>query len=88
MLTQFVTIEVPLEGLRVDRVSAETGLALSPAAANLPAAIYQALKQYGEPLRWAVTAVDTPTRTATVEAVVTYSADCPTRFETHTIKDL
>ncbi len=86
MLTQFVSIEVPLEGLQVN--SAETNGALSSVAAELSTAIQHALRQYGEPLRWAVTAVDTPRRMATVEAVVTRVADRPTCFQAHTTTDL
>jgi hypothetical protein len=55
MLTQFVSLTVPLH--------------TSPAA--MEKAIAQALQSYGEPLRWAITAVDADTQTAAIEAVVT-----------------
>jgi len=55
MLTQFVSLSVPLQA--------------NPAA--MERAIAQALQSYGEPLRWAITAVDTAAQTAAIEAVVT-----------------
>ncbi|MBE9077733.1 hypothetical protein IQ241_10560 [Romeria aff. gracilis LEGE 07310] len=55
MHLQFVTIEV----------------SLGPVAATLSQAIEAALRQRGEPLRWAVTAVDPGRQVARVEAVVT-----------------
>lgn len=55
MLTQFVTVSVPLP----------------PTPLALERAIAQALQADGEPLRWAITAVDTEQRVAVVEAVVT-----------------
>lgn len=50
-------------------ITAEIDLQASPVA--LSEAIATELHQHGEPLRWAVTAVDVTTQTATVEGVVT-----------------
>ncbi|MEO1146652.1 MAG: hypothetical protein AAFY26_13790 [Cyanobacteria bacterium J06638_22] len=55
MLTQFVSLTVPLQS----------------SSAAMERAIAQTLQSYGEPLRWAITAVDADTQTATIEAVVT-----------------
>lgn len=55
MTTHFITAEISLE---------ET-------PAQLHAAIEAELAKQGEPLRWAITAVNVPAQTATVEAVVT-----------------
>lgn len=55
MLTQFVQFELPLQN--------------SPAA--LQRAIAQTLQTYGDPLRWAITAVDGDRQMAQIEAVVT-----------------
>ena len=55
MKTSLVTIQVPLQSSTVD----------------LRAAIETALSQYGEPLRWAITAIEHQTQLAQVEAVVT-----------------
>ncbi len=45
---------------------------------SLPEAVEAALRPHGEPLRWAVTAVDDTTGRAQVEAVVTSpEADVP-----------
>lgn len=55
MLTQFVSLTVPLQ----------------PSSAAMERAIAQTLQSYGEPLRWAITAVDADTQTAAIEAVVT-----------------
>lgn len=55
MTTHFITAEINLE---------ET-------PAQFHAAIEAELEKQGEPLRWAITAVDIPAQTATVEAVVT-----------------
>ena len=50
-------------------VSLELGL--SPSVTELQRAIAHALQQHGEPLRWAITAVDRDRQTIQVEAVVT-----------------
>ena len=50
-------------------IEAEIDLTASPQA--LPAAIEAELQKRGEPLRWAVTAVDEAAQTAQVEAIVT-----------------
>jgi hypothetical protein len=55
MTTHFITAEISLE---------ET-------PAQLHAAIETELAKQGEPLRWAITSVNVPEQTATVEAVVT-----------------
>ena len=55
MLTQFISLTVSLQ----------------PTPAAMERAIAQALQSYGEPLRWAITAVDADTQTVAVEAVVT-----------------
>ncbi|MBE9099049.1 hypothetical protein [Vacuolonema iberomarrocanum] len=55
MLTQFVSLSVPLQ----------------PTPAAMERAIAQSLQAYGEPLRWAITAVDVESQTAAIEAVVT-----------------
>ncbi len=38
---------------------------------NLPQQIEAALRQWGEPLRWSITRVDSPPKTVHVEAIVT-----------------
>ncbi|MEH2414787.1 hypothetical protein [Nostoc sp.] len=58
MTTHFITAEIDLQ---------ET-------PAELLEVIETELKKQGEPLRWAVTSVDTDEQKATVEAVVTKSA--------------
>lgn len=50
-------------------IVAEIDLTEDPA--DLPKQVEAALQKQGEPLRWAVTAVDEATQVATVEAVVT-----------------
>lgn len=55
MTTTFVTVEVALQA--------------DPAA--LHRSIAQTLRQHGDPLRWAITAVDQGRQVALVEAVVT-----------------
>lgn len=55
MTTHFITAEINLE---------ET-------PAQLSASIEAQLAKQGEPLRWAITSVNVPQQTATVEAVVT-----------------
>lgn len=55
MVTHFITFEVSLQ----------------PSAAELQRLILKQLQQQGEPLRWAIVAVDVDRRTATIEAVVT-----------------
>ncbi|MBE9177333.1 hypothetical protein IQ268_01935 [Oculatella sp. LEGE 06141] len=54
MTTHFITAEIELQS--------------SPRA--LEEAIIQTLQQQGEPLRWAITAIDSERQTAQVEAVV------------------
>ncbi|MBN4000780.1 hypothetical protein [Nostoc sp. LPT] len=60
MTTHFITAEIDLE---------ET-------PAELLKAIETELNKQGEPLRWAITSVDVDEQKATVEAVVTKSAEC------------
>lgn len=55
MTTHFITAEINL----------------SESTEDLQDAIAQELEKRGEPLRWAVTAIDQEKQTATVEAVVT-----------------
>lgn len=50
-------------------IEAEIDLTASPH--DLPQAIAAALQEQGEPLRWAITAVDPVAQTAQVEAIVT-----------------
>lgn len=57
MLTQFVQVEVPLQDT----------------PAHLERAIAQALQTHGDPLRWAITGIDTAKGIAHIEAVVTIS---------------
>lgn len=59
MTTHFITAEIDLQ---------ET-------PAELLEVIETELKKQGEPLRWAVTSVDVDKQKATVEAVVTKSAE-------------
>lgn len=54
MITQFVTLEIPLQ---VD-------------PAKLRRSILSALQQQGEPLRWAITGVEPDRQVAHIEAVV------------------
>jgi hypothetical protein len=60
MTTHFITAEIDLQ---------ET-------PAELLEVIETELKKQGEPLRWAITSVDVDEQKATVEAVVTKSAEC------------
>ncbi len=46
-------------------------LALPVRVGEIPRAIEGALREWGEPLRWAITAIDPVTRLGQVEAVVT-----------------
>jgi hypothetical protein len=55
LATQFITVEITL----------------GQAKGNLVDAIELALAEQGQPLRWAITQVNSATQTATVEAVVT-----------------
>nr|WP_026072388.1 hypothetical protein [Nodosilinea nodulosa] len=55
MATQFITLNINLGEVQSDLVTA----------------IEAALAEQGEPLRWAITQVNSATQTATVEAVVT-----------------
>lgn len=56
-------------------ITAEIDLQASPKA--LQQEIETELQKRGEPLRWAITAVDETQQTATVEAVVTRSRPTP-----------
>jgi hypothetical protein len=49
-------------------------LAVADLASDPVTTIETALRQRGEPLRWAITQVNAATQTATIEAVVTTSA--------------
>jgi len=60
MITQFITIELPLEALREN----ENGTID-------PVFIHQQLLRYGNPLRWAITAVDSVNQTVKIEGIVT-----------------
>ena len=55
MNTTLITIELPLP----------------EPIANLPELVEQTLRQWGEPLRWAITTIDPQTRIANIEAIVT-----------------
>lgn len=55
MTTHFITAEIDLQNTTTE----------------LQAAIEAELKKQGEPLRWAITSVDTANQKAIVEAVVT-----------------
>lgn len=55
LATHFITLDINLGDARGDLVTA----------------IESALAERGEPLRWAITQVNSTTQTATVEAVVT-----------------
>lgn len=55
MNTTLITIELPLP----------------EPIANLPELVEQTLRQWGEPLRWAITTIDPQTQIANIEAVVT-----------------
>ena len=46
-------------------------LALPEPIADLPELVEQTLKQWGEPLRWAITTIDPQTKIVNIEAVVT-----------------
>lgn len=50
-------------------------IGLGDAQDDLVGAIESALAERGEPLRWAITQVNSDTKTATVEAVVTTHAN-------------
>ena len=58
LATHFLTLDLALADLTSDPVTT----------------IETALRQRGEPLRWAITQVNAATQTATIEAVVTTSA--------------
>jgi hypothetical protein len=58
LATHFITLNINLGDAQVDLVEA----------------IESALAERGEPLRWAITQVNSATHTATVEAVVTTHA--------------
>jgi hypothetical protein len=55
MTTKFVDLDIPL----------------TPLAQDLPSQIETALRQWGEPLRWAITRVDLQQQLVHVEAIVT-----------------
>lgn len=59
MVTHFITFEV----------------ALQSSTAALHQSILAKLQQWGEPLRWAVVAVDEERRTVAIEAVVTTATE-------------
>jgi hypothetical protein len=59
MTTHFITAEIDLQETPV----------------QLQQAIEAELQKRGEPLRWAVTSVDTERQTAQVEAIVTVESD-------------
>ena len=59
MTTHFITAEVDLQANPIE----------------LEQAIAKELEKQGEPLRWAITAVDSQNEKATVEAVVTKTTD-------------
>jgi hypothetical protein len=46
----------------------------SPPAQDLPHQVEKALQQWGKPLRWAITRVDTHQQTLHIEAIVTVSS--------------
>jgi hypothetical protein len=50
--------------------SIEIEMDITEARATLDLAIEATLQQWGEPLRWAITAVDRDTNTAKIEAIV------------------
>lgn len=54
--TRFIDLDLPLSG---------------SAAADLPHQVEIALRQWGEPLRWAITRIDRSQQTAHIEAIVT-----------------
>jgi hypothetical protein len=55
MTTKFVDLDIPL----------------TPLVQDLPSQIETALRQWGEPLRWAITRVDLQQQLVHVEAIVT-----------------
>jgi hypothetical protein len=63
-------------------IEAEIDLTASPH--DLPQAIAAALQPHGDPLRWAVTAVDPVAQTAQVEAIVTTSEAEQTQTQAQT----
>jgi hypothetical protein len=50
--------------------SIEIEMEITEARATLDLAIETTLRQWGEPLRWAITAIDRDTNTAKIEAIV------------------
>ncbi|MBD2463893.1 hypothetical protein H6G89_23100 [Oscillatoria sp. FACHB-1407] len=58
LTTQLITVEVNLD----------------PSPVRLQQAIATALQQQGEPLRWAITAIDSERSKAHIEAVITVEA--------------
>jgi hypothetical protein len=58
MILQFIEIEIPLPS---DRESTPID----------PVMIHQRLLEYGNPLRWAITAIDPVSQTAKIEGIVT-----------------
>jgi hypothetical protein len=61
MTTHFITVEIDLQETPV----------------QLQKAIDAELQKRGEPLRWAITSVDTERQTAQVEAIVTLAETAP-----------
>lgn len=55
MVTQLITLEIPFQG----------------SVREMQRSIASALKKYGDPLRWAITAVDRDRQVVQLEAVVT-----------------
>ena len=68
MITQFVTLEVPLQA----------------DLADTQRSILVQLQTYGEPLRWAITAIEVDRQMAHIEAVVLAPTEFPVPF--HSIK--
>ena len=55
MITKFVDLDIPY----------------TPLVQDLPSLVETALRQWGEPLRWAITRVDSQQQLVHVEAIVT-----------------
>jgi hypothetical protein len=52
-------------------LSIETEVTLSPNPGDLPQLVETALRQWGEPLRWAIVSIDLDRLLVRVEAIVT-----------------
>ncbi len=70
MQTKLITLVVPLQDFWQGSLKDPPDALRFPGKA-LPSHIQLQLTQQGEPLRWAITSVDTLRQTAQVEAVVT-----------------